>query len=127
MESRIFIDTHVACWLYEGKIEKISKSAAQLIERSVLYISPFSLLELDYLYEIKRISKKGKLIFSQLQSLVRIQIQNDLLEELIEKASEVHWTRDVFDRLICSHAQLHKAQLITKDEKIREHYMKAIW
>lgn len=127
MEPRTFIDTHVACWLYEGKIEKISKTAYQILERNILSISPISILELDYLFEIKRINKKGKQIFQQLQSLINIHTQNDYLEDLIERASEIHWTRDVFDRLISAHASLHKAHLITKDQKIREYYKNAIW
>jgi PIN domain nuclease of toxin-antitoxin system len=37
------------------------------------------------------------------------------------------WVRDPFDRLIVAQASANDAPLITKDEKIRRHYKRAIW
>lgn len=37
------------------------------------------------------------------------------------------WTRDPFDRLIVANAKAAGAPLITKDERIRKHYRRAIW
>ena len=127
MEPRPFIDTHVACWLYEGKLEKFSKPALQNIERNALYLSPFCILEMDYLYEIGRIQKTGKAVLTQLQSTLSIHLKNDEIEPLIEHSSNVQWTRDLFDRLITAHASLHQANLITKDRNILKHYKHAVW
>lgn len=127
MESRPFIDTHVACWLYEGKLEKFSKSALHMIEKNALYLSPFCILEMDYLHEIRRIQKTGKAVLNQLQASLSIHLKNDEVEPLIEKSSEIRWTCDVFDRLITAHAILNRSDLITKDRKILHHYKQAVW
>lgn len=38
-ESIVYLDTHVACWLYDGKIELLSPSAEEKI--AVGTIGPF--------------------------------------------------------------------------------------
>ena len=37
------------------------------------------------------------------------------------------WVRDPFDRLIVAQAIANEAPLVTKDEKIRRHYRRAVW
>ena len=44
-----------------------------------------------------------------------------------ENAAEQKWVRDPFDRLIVGHASANDAPLVTKDEKIRKHYRRAVW
>jgi len=45
----------VLVWLAGGEVEKISAPAAEAIRKSDLVISPMVLLELQYLFEIKRL------------------------------------------------------------------------
>ena len=45
---------------------------------------------------------------------------------LITQALREKWTRDPFDRLIVANAKAAGAPLITKDERIRKHYRRAI-
>jgi PIN domain nuclease of toxin-antitoxin system len=46
---------------------------------------------------------------------------------VVESAVEQKWVHDPFDRLIVGHANANEAPLVTKDQKIRRHYRRAIW
>lgn len=51
----IYLDTHVVVWLYCGLTDKLSDLAKSLIDDHEVYVSAIVRLELQYLYEIKRI------------------------------------------------------------------------
>ncbi len=55
----IYLDTHIVVWLYAGLTAKLSDCAKHLINENELYISPIVRLELQYLYEIGRITEKS--------------------------------------------------------------------
>ena len=46
---------------------------------------------------------------------------------VVEAAVSENWTRDPFDRLIVANAKARRAPLLSKDERIRLHYARAIW
>jgi PIN domain nuclease of toxin-antitoxin system len=46
---------------------------------------------------------------------------------VVENALQQKWIRDPFDRLIVAQASTNEAPLVTKDEKIRRHYRRAVW
>ena len=50
-ELLVHLDTHIVCWLYEGRTELLTPAALQLIETGLLQISPAMHLELTYLHE----------------------------------------------------------------------------
>ena len=127
MEPRSFIDTHVLIWLFSGNEEEFSLTAKKAIEEHELFISPMSLLEIDYLYEIGKIEKNSPHIFSDLNQRLGIEIADDFFYKITRQATKIHWTRDPFDRVIVSHSALHDLPLITRDKHIRKHYKKAIW
>jgi PIN domain nuclease of toxin-antitoxin system len=52
----IYLDTHVAAWLYAGRTDLLTKRAAARIEEGPLLVSPMVVLELQYLYEVDRVS-----------------------------------------------------------------------
>ena len=49
-----YLDTHVMPALAAGKVRQLGPDAARLISKADLLLSPIVLLELEYLYEIKR-------------------------------------------------------------------------
>lgn len=51
----VYLDTHIVCWLYEGRSEKLSKKAAHVIESGILTISLIVDLELQYLDPFDRL------------------------------------------------------------------------
>ena len=52
----IYLDTHVVVWLDAGLSEKFSERARKLVNQDDLFISPVVRLELQYLYEIGRVT-----------------------------------------------------------------------
>jgi PIN domain nuclease of toxin-antitoxin system len=84
-------------------------------------------LELQYLYEIDRITESEKVILDSLHDELGLRIQNIDFDQLINQSLRNSWTRDPFDRLIVSHAQMEDAILCTKDHSILNNYEKAAW
>ncbi len=123
----IFLDTHVLVWLYEGLIDKFSKDIQNKLNSMELFISPMIELELDFLYEIGRINETGVGIVRYLDAHLGVNISRVDFYKVIEEAQHLIWTRDPFDRLIVANASMFQAPLITKDEKIQQHYTLAIW
>ncbi len=121
------LDTHVAVWLAQGDLEKLSASAIGHIESSELVVSPMVELELTYLYEIGRVSKPGAEVVSWLRHSMGISLSTVPLAEIVSQAHLVNWTRDPFDRIIASDALVASEPLLTKDQQILEHLDLAVW
>jgi PIN domain nuclease of toxin-antitoxin system len=123
----IYLDTHVVLWLYEGLVSQLPLSVRQKIEENELFISPFVELELQYLYEAKRINKKGYDIIAELSNTIGLKICAEPLQKIVRVALALEWTRDPFDRMIVASAKNKNAILLTKDELIRKHYSSSSW
>ena len=123
----IYLDTHVVIWIYDGNVDKISKTAAQQIQSHDLRISPAVILELEFLHEIHRLKKTASHMVTTLAKDVGLQVCELSFIAVTESAIEQKWVRDPFDRLIVGHASANDAPLVTKDEKIRRHYRRAVW
>ncbi len=123
----VYLDTHVAVWLYSGQTERLSKRAANLINRERVGISPVVLLELQYLREIGRITAAPQAMIADLKQRLGLAVKDRSLESVAERALGLAWTRDAFDRLIVAQAALDNAELVTSDRLIRNHYPKAVW
>ena len=123
----LFLDTHVLVWLYQKELERFTPRALDALEQESLYISPSVLLELEYLYEIKRITEESDTIISYLSE--RIGLVTDAVSFLpvAERARSMKWTRDPFDRIITAQADFHNAALLSKDRTILKHYSRAFW
>jgi PIN domain nuclease of toxin-antitoxin system len=122
----VYLDTNVAIWLADGRSDFLSEVAKDAINLAdAIYASPMVLLELEYLYEIGKISGKPDELLQKLDSELGLKISSCDFYRLISKASFLSWTRDPFDRLVTAHAMLEDSVLITKDRKIREHYPKS--
>ena len=122
-----YLDTHVALWLYAGESQRLSKRAADTINRESLAISPLVLLEMQYLREIGRIKVAPKAVAVDLGRRLGLAVEDRSSAELVEQCIELSWTRDAFDRLIVAQAALDDAWLITRDRLILKHYPKAVW
>ena len=123
----IYLDTHVVVWLYDKKDELFTKKGINLIEENSLLISPIVKLELQYLYEIKRIKNRPKEILDELNDKIELKICTINFEKVIDLSMEEQWTRDPFDRIITAHAKIDDKILLTRDKKILLNYHKAIW
>jgi len=127
-QSIVYLDTHIVCWLYAGRIEEFSLLAKEAIVSGILYISPIAELELQYLYEIGKIGETPDTIISTLTQEIGLTVSDLPLSEIVKEARAISWTRDVFDRLITAEVMLiGHAKLVTKDRTIREHFKNAVW
>ncbi len=123
-----YLDTQIAIWLVNGQLRKLSKAALQNIERCSLLLSPMVLLELEYLYEIKRASQRSARALDTLQADLGVELCNLSFSAVAQAAVHETWTRDVFDRLIVAHARANGvASLVSADERIRANYSATIW
>lgn len=123
----IYLDTHVVVWLYAGLTKKFSKSSQQLINEHDLKISPIVRLELQYLFEIKRISDGPKTILDDLSERIGMSQCTKPFEQVISKALTIDWTRDPFDRIIVAQASIDGNYLISSDETIHANYELTQW
>jgi PIN domain nuclease of toxin-antitoxin system len=122
-----FLDTHIVCWLYEGRLDLISPPAQAEMESGLLRISPTALLEVHYLHEIGRITKTANQIYAALSQEIGLRTGDANFAEVAAKAQTLNWTRDPFDRLIVAEALVSDGVLVTRDEKIREHCSSTVW
>ncbi|MGQ0543759.1 MAG: type II toxin-antitoxin system VapC family toxin [Betaproteobacteria bacterium] len=123
----VHLDTHVVCWLYEGRVEQLSRPAKQAIESAQPCVSPLVDLELALLHEIGRITKGPETVLSALSRDIGLRVEAAGFPEVVAAARSLRWTRDPFDRLICAQATLAGARLVSRDALIRRHCPAALW
>ncbi len=123
-----YLDTQVMVWVCEKQLDRLTAPARAAIEDSELRISPIVLLELEYLYEIKRILRPPQLLFDQLEIQLGMTLCDHPFPAVIRAAITETWTRDPFDRLVVAQARSNGyAPLITSDVKIRDNYPRTLW
>jgi PIN domain nuclease of toxin-antitoxin system len=111
----ILLDTNALIWIDAGHAR--SRSLLQRGER--LYVSPASVLELQFLHE----SGKVRLRNQTVQWVVnddRWLVDEPPAGSWFLRAAEVGWTRDPFDRLLVAHAQVRRWRLATADARMLE-------
>ena len=127
MRRLIHLDTHVAIWLYARQERRLSATAKREIARRSLFVSPFVLLELTMLYEIGKLPEPSIDIFGGLATSFDVEVLTTPTRDVVEAAEKLAWTRDMNDRLIVAHAVAERADILTADATIRQHYPPAIW
>jgi PIN domain nuclease of toxin-antitoxin system len=127
MASVIYLDTHVVAWLFSKRVDLLTEAVRARIEESDLLISPAVKLELQYLFEIGRITVPGAEVVETLGKELALRLCDLPFPNVIDIALDASWTRDPFDRLIASQAALRGTALITRDRNIRTHCPWAEW
>jgi PIN domain nuclease of toxin-antitoxin system len=92
-----------------------------------LSFRPMVILELQCLYDIGRARAPAPRVVETLARDIGLSVCGLPFAAVVEQALKQNWVRDPFDRLIVAHASANDATLITRDEKIRRHYKRAIW
>lgn len=123
----IALDTHVAVWLHAGETQFFSEGVLSRIDSESLVICPMVALELEYLYEIGRITVPSDTIVSDLSASLGLEVCNRPFLLTVRQALQVKWTRDPFDRTIVAHALAHSFDLLTKDEMLLNKCALAFW
>jgi PIN domain nuclease of toxin-antitoxin system len=123
-----YLDTQVVIWLCEKKLQRLTPAAVAALEDSDLLVSPMVLLELQYLYELKKILQPPQVLLGQLEAQIGLQICGHPFASIVQSALFESWTRDPFDRVIVAHARASRySPLITSDKQIRENYPRSVW
>lgn len=123
----IYLDTHVVVWLYAGLVERFSNTIQTMLNEHGLLISPIVRLELQYLYEIKRVSVEAESILTDLSQRIDLAVCTKPFDAIIVRSTQLAWTRDPFDRILVAHANLNNDVLVSKDQTILAHYPHARW
>ena len=111
----ILLDTNAVIWL----VQKHPR-ARRLEKLPRLFLSPVTLLEVQFLEEAGRLRGEHGRAAEMLAHDPRWRLDDPSTVTLFETAAELSWTRDPFDRLIAAHAQLRGWKLATGDDGLIE-------
>jgi PIN domain nuclease of toxin-antitoxin system len=109
----ILLDTHAAIW-----IARRHRRAAALKRYPRLYLSPVSILEVQFLLETGRLQGAMPDAVTALAADPRWFVDEPPAERWFLAACEFVWTRDPFDRLLAAHARVRGWKLATADEQL---------
>jgi PIN domain nuclease of toxin-antitoxin system len=109
----ILLDTHALIWLAKGH-----RRARPLQQLPRLYLSPATVLELQFLAEARRVRFAGGGSPTSLASDDRWRLDEPPSGKWFATACDIQWTRDPFDRLLVAHARFRGWRLATADEKL---------
>lgn len=111
----ILLDTNALIWLDQAH-RRVRRLAAR---EQRTYISPASLLELQFLLEAGRIRLRSGTL-QEIAQDARWALDDPPAAAWFEQALELRWTRDPFDRLLVAHARLRGWRLATGDGALIE-------
>jgi PIN domain nuclease of toxin-antitoxin system len=109
----ILLDTNALIWLEQ----RHRRSRTLQRHRGRLYISPATLLELEFLLEAGRIRLRGGTLES-LADDARWMLDDPPAASWFMRAVDLGWMRDPFDRLLVAHARLRGWRLATGDDAL---------
>ena len=116
----VLLDTHFLIWIILG-----SRRLAEFpwIDRYRPWgVSPVSLLEIQFLAEIGRLTVRNPAFADELMNDQRFIIDDPPLVTLVRHALTLSWTRDPFDRLLAAHSTARRIPLCTADRRMRAHH-----
>lgn len=121
------LDTHVVIWLYDSAGADFPAATRRLIDSEPLSISPMVKFELALLREIGRVTLAPEVILAELERTLGLTVSSRPFPAVVGAATDLTWTRDPFDRLICAQAVAEQQPLLTKDRTIRKNLALARW
>src|SRR5580692_333634 len=112
-----YLDTNALLWLSEGSLAGVSPKIDRLLEQADLYFSAMVLLELEFLYEIKRSKRPARDIQRKVEHELGVRLCELPFATIASAALDEKWTRDPFDRMIVANAKANGfAYLVSSDE-----------
>ena len=106
----ILLDTNALIWLEQGH----ARSRVLHEAGEQLYVSPATLLELQFLIEVGRIRLRTGTL-ERLAEDDRWLLDDPPAAAWFTQAIDLSWTRDPFDRLLVAHARLRGWRFATAD------------
>ena len=122
-----YLDTHILVDVSLGNVHRLGREARRVIEKGDLLASPAAVLEIELLHEIGRLRVDASRVIEVLGDEIGLRVCDLPFQTVVRYALKEGWSRDPFGRLIVANARANDAPLITKDQRIHEHYRRAIW
>jgi PIN domain nuclease of toxin-antitoxin system len=107
------IDTHFLIWILTRS--KRLKAFPWLDGYRPWGVSPFSLLEIQFLSEVGRLKVQNPVFTSTVMEDPRFRVDDVSLVSVVQKALSFDWTRDPFDRLLAAHSLVRRVPVCTID------------
>jgi PIN domain nuclease of toxin-antitoxin system len=123
----IYLDTHVVIYLFDGEVNRLGPAAKKAIDRNDVVVSAAVVMELGFLHELGRLKPTASKLISTLSTDIGLRVCDLPFRTVVDYALAEGWARDPFDRLIVANAKAAGAPLVTRDERIRKHYSRALW
>jgi PIN domain nuclease of toxin-antitoxin system len=115
-QAVILLDTNAVIWLAQGH-----RRATALARVPRLYLSPATVLELQFLVEVGRLQLARGHSAVSVSDDPRWVLDEPPSGKWFDAAADLAWTRDPFDRLIVAHARLRGWRLATADTTLLDH------
>jgi PIN domain nuclease of toxin-antitoxin system len=123
-----YFDTNALVWLSDGSLVGLNRTIDRMLEEAELLFSPIVLLEIEYLYEIKRTKRPARDIQLKVENEIGARLCELPFPTIAGTALDEKWTRDPFDRMIVANAKANGfAWLISADETIAKNYPRTVW
>jgi len=122
-----YLDTHILVQLAVDGPDRLGPEARRAIGTGDVLASPAAVLEIERLHEIGRLRVNASRVVEVLAEALGLSVCDLPFSTVVQYALKEGWSRDPFDRLIVAHAKANGAPLITKDERIHQHYRRAVW
>jgi PIN domain nuclease of toxin-antitoxin system len=116
----LLLDTHFLVWILLGS--KRLRSYPWLVEHRPWGVSPVSLLEIQFLAEVGRLTLDAPAFFETLQGDARFRVDDPPLAAVVRQSLALSWTRDPFDRLLAAHSTVRRFPLCTTDAVLTRHH-----
>ncbi|MEQ1856101.1 MAG: PIN domain-containing protein [Longimicrobiales bacterium] len=114
---KLLLDTHFLLWI---ALEVPRVDEFPWLERYRPWgVSPISFLEVQFLTEVGKLEANTDQFMEAVGRDARFVVDEVPLVPLIERAVQVTWTRDPFDRLLAAHSEARAVPLCTVDRQLR--------
>lgn len=112
----ILLDANAVIWVVQRH-----RRARRLEDVARLYVSPATILELQFLLELGRLRLRDGLTLDAVAADPRWQIDDPPSTRWFAVAAELTWTHDPFDRLVAAHARLRRWRIATGDQQLQDY------
>lgn len=117
---KVLLDTHFLVWTV---LDLPRLAEFPWLERYRPWgVSPISLLEIQLLAEVGRLTLDHPAFIDALGRDPRFVIDEVPLMALVSQALPLAWARDPFDRLLVAHSPARRAPLCTLDRQLRQEH-----
>jgi PIN domain nuclease of toxin-antitoxin system len=114
------LDTHFLIWIVTDAPRL--KQFPWLQRYASWGVSPVSFLEVQLLAESGRLKLRPAAFIEAIKADPRFMVDDIATSVLFQKALELGWTRDPFDRLLAAHSLARRTPLCTTDSDIQKHH-----